>query len=51
MFPSFAKPTAPLAPLLTKKLKRRLNPIFETRVRRTSVAVCMNGSRIEEAPD
>jgi triphosphatase len=41
----------PLAPLLTKKLKRRLKPIFETRVHRTSLPVCKNGSRIEMAVD
>jgi inorganic triphosphatase YgiF len=40
-----------LAPLLTKKLKRGLKPIFETRVHRTSVPVCKNGSRIELALD
>jgi len=41
----------PLAPLLTKKLKRRLRPIFETRVHRTSMLVDKNGSRIEVALD
>jgi triphosphatase len=30
----------PLAPLLTKKLKRTLKPIFETRVHRTRSLVC-----------
>ena len=41
----------PLAPLLTKKLKRTLKPIFETRVHRTRSLVCKNGSRIEVALD
>jgi triphosphatase len=40
-----------LAPLLTKKLKRRLKPIFETRIHRTSVPVRRNGSRIEVVLD
>jgi inorganic triphosphatase YgiF len=40
-----------LAPLLTKKLKRNLKPIFETRVHRTSVSIRKNGSRIEVALD
>jgi triphosphatase len=41
----------PLAPLLTKKLKRRLKPIFESRIRRASIAIRKNGSRIEVALD
>ncbi len=40
-----------LAPLLTKKLKRRLKPIFATRVHRTSIPVSKNGSLIEVALD
>jgi inorganic triphosphatase YgiF len=36
----------PLADLLSKKLKRTLKPIFETRIRRTNVPVGKNGSRI-----
>jgi inorganic triphosphatase YgiF len=40
-----------LAPLLTKKLKRRLKPVFETRIHRTSVPVVRNGSRIEVVLD
>lgn len=40
-----------LAPLLTKKLKRNLGPIFETCIRRTSAPVRRNGSRIEVAFD
>jgi inorganic triphosphatase YgiF len=40
-----------LAPLLTKKLKHNLKPIFETRIHRTSVPVRKNGSRIEVALD
>jgi inorganic triphosphatase YgiF len=39
----------PLAPLLTKKFKRRLKPIFETRIRRITVPVRRNGSHIEMA--
>jgi inorganic triphosphatase YgiF len=41
----------PLAPLLTKKLRRKLKPIFETRVHRTSVPIRKNGSWIEMALD
>jgi triphosphatase len=40
-----------LEPLLTKKLKHRLLPVFETRVRRTVGPVRRNGSRIEVALD
>ena len=40
-----------LAPLLTKKLKRTLKPIFETRIHRSSVPVRRNGSRIEVVLD
>jgi triphosphatase len=41
----------PLAPLLTKKLKRRLKPVFETRIHRVSVPIRKNGSRMEMALD
>jgi triphosphatase len=41
----------PLAPLLTKKLKRRLKPVFETRIHRTSIPVRKNRSQIEVALD
>ena len=41
----------PLAPLLTKRLKRKLKPIFETRIHRASVPIHKNGSRIEVALD
>src|SRR6202167_2642469 len=41
----------PLAPLLTKKLKRRLKPVFETRIHRVSVPIRKNASRIEMALD
>jgi triphosphatase len=44
-------PGTALAPLLTKKLKRRLKPIFATSVHRTSIPVSKNGSRIEVALD
>jgi triphosphatase len=40
-----------LAPLLTKKLKRRLEPVFETHIHRTSVPVRKNGTLIEVALD
>jgi triphosphatase len=40
-----------LAPLLTNKLERRLKPLFETRIHRTSVPVLRNGSRIEVVLD
>lgn len=40
-----------LAPMLTKRLKRRLRPIFETRILRTTVPLQKNGSRIEMALD
>ena len=36
-----------LAPILIKKVKRSLKPIFETRVHRTTVPWRKNGSRIE----
>ncbi len=50
--PNLRKPLgAALAPLLTKKLKRRLKPMFATCVHRTSVPVSKNGSRIEVALD
>ena len=41
----------PLAPLLSKKLKRRLKPIFATRVHRITVPIRRNGSHIEMALD
>jgi triphosphatase len=41
----------PLAPVLTRKVKRALGPVFETRVRRTSIPLRWNGSRIEMALD
>jgi len=44
-------PGTALAPLLTKRLKRRLKPIFATSVHRTSIPVSKNGSRIEVALD
>ena len=40
-----------LAPLLTKKLKHKLKPLFKTHIHRTSVPVQRNGSRIEVALD
>jgi triphosphatase len=45
-----ARDTA-LEPLLTKKLKRKLKPVFETHIHRTSVPVRKNGTRIEVALD
>jgi inorganic triphosphatase YgiF len=41
----------PLAPLLSKKLKRKLKPIFKTRVHRISIPIRKNRSRIEVALD
>ena len=41
----------PLEPLLTKKLKRRLEPVFETHIHRTTAPVRKNGTRIEVALD
>ena len=43
--------STPLAPLLTQKLKRSLEPLSETRIHRTSMSVSKNGSRIEVALD
>ena len=40
-----------LAPLLTKKLKRHLKPVFETRIHRTSIPVRKNRALIEVALD
>jgi triphosphatase len=40
-----------LSPLLTKKLKRGLKPVFETHIHRTSVPVRKNGTLIEVALD
>ena len=45
-----ARDTA-LAPLLTEKLKRKLKPVFETHIYRTSVPVRKNGTLIEVALD
>lgn len=41
----------PLAPFLTKNFKRKLKPVFETRVHRTSIPVRWKQSRIEVALD
>jgi inorganic triphosphatase YgiF len=41
----------PLAPLLNKKLRRTLKPLFETRVRRQSYPVRKHGSEIELTVD
>jgi len=41
----------PLAPLLSKKLERKLKPIFETRVHRTRIRIRKNRSRVEVALD
>ena len=40
-----------LEPLLTKKLCRRLRPVFETRVRRTTYPLEVGGSKVEVALD
>jgi triphosphatase len=40
-----------LEPLLTKKLRRRLRPVFETRVRRTTYPLEVGGSKVEVTPD
>jgi inorganic triphosphatase YgiF len=40
-----------LAPLLNKKLRRKLKPVFETRVRRTVYPLRRNGSEIELSVD
>jgi triphosphatase len=40
-----------LAPLLSKKLRRGLKPVFETRVRRTVYPISRNGSEIEVTID
>ena len=45
-----AKDTA-LAPLLTKKLKRELKPVFETRIHRTTIPVRKGRTIIEVALD
>jgi triphosphatase len=39
--------TTALAPLLSKKLRRGLKPVFETRVRRTTYPISRDGSEIE----
>jgi inorganic triphosphatase YgiF len=50
--PNLSKaPDTALAPLLTNKLKRRLKPIFATKVRRTRIPVFKGGSHIEVALD
>lgn len=41
----------PLAPLLTGRIKRRLRPVFETRVSRTVVPLRLGSSEIEIAID
>ena len=41
----------PLAPLVTKKLKRKLRPVFRTDIRRSVLDVQLNGSKIELAFD
>ena len=41
----------PLEPLLSKKLKRRLKPVFETRIHRTSIPVRKNRAQVEVALD
>jgi inorganic triphosphatase YgiF len=45
-----ARKTA-LEPLLGKKLKRKLKPVFETKVERTSIPVRRHGSKIEISLD
>ncbi len=40
-----------LEPLLTKKLRRKLRPVFETRVRRKTYPLEVNGSQIEVTLD
>lgn len=40
-----------LEPLLTKKLRRQLRPVFETRIRRTTFPLNVRGSQIEVALD
>jgi triphosphatase len=40
-----------LEPLLMKKLRRRLRPVFETRVRRTTYPLEVRGSKVEVALD
>ncbi len=42
---------AALAPLLTKKLKRELKPVFETRIHRTTIPVRQGRTIIEVALD
>ena len=52
MYPIFARRgNTPLEPLLTKKLKRRLKPVFESHIHRTTAPVRKNGTRIEAALD
>src|SRR5215831_18463225 len=41
----------PLAPLVTKKLKRKLGPVFRTDIRRSVLNLQLNGSKIELAFD
>jgi inorganic triphosphatase YgiF len=40
-----------LEPLLTKKRRRQLHPVFETRVRRTTYPLTLGGSEIEVTLD
>jgi triphosphatase len=51
-FPDLRKTRdTPLGPMVTKKLKRQLRPIFETQIHRTIVPVSRNGSHIQVALD
>ena len=51
-FPDLRKARdTPLAPMVTKELKRQLRPIFETRIHRTIVPLNRNGSHIQVALD
>jgi inorganic triphosphatase YgiF len=51
-FPDLRKARdTPLAPMVTKKLKRQLKPIFETQTHRTIVPVNRNGSQVQVALD
>ena len=51
-FPNLRKARdTPLAPMVTKELKRQLRPIFATRIHRTIVPVNRNGSHIQVALD
>src|SRR6516164_776552 len=51
-FPNLRKTRdSPLAPMVSKKLKRQLRPIFETQIHRTIVPVNRNRSHIQVAFD